>query len=192
EESRDDLQSLGYDTPVPLIRSDSYTTLLDATVGFDRSTDPQYLPSADNDTNYSYRDAAVWTLDGDTWTSTSDGLTRTPGAQQIGDITYSHGLWLAVGEDNSGDPRNMDGSIWKSSNGRKWEKVILAKISGVPGFQAMKGVIEDGESLVIVGTEVPVPDTDVPNSLYSARNAVWKLNFEPRRGIRDDSFASFG
>ncbi|TDH26370.1 hypothetical protein EJ571_00005, partial [Mycobacteroides franklinii] len=31
EESRDDLQSLGYDTPVPLIRSDSYTTLLDAT-----------------------------------------------------------------------------------------------------------------------------------------------------------------
>ena len=32
EESRDDLQSLGYDTPVPLIRSDSYTTLLDATV----------------------------------------------------------------------------------------------------------------------------------------------------------------
>ncbi|WP_232327414.1 hypothetical protein, partial [Mycobacterium sherrisii] len=33
EESRDDLQSLGYDTPVPLIRSDSYTTLLDATLG---------------------------------------------------------------------------------------------------------------------------------------------------------------
>ncbi|MBU8813658.1 hypothetical protein KL953_32820, partial [Mycolicibacterium goodii] len=32
EESRDDLQSLGYDTPVPLIRSDSYTTLLDATL----------------------------------------------------------------------------------------------------------------------------------------------------------------
>ncbi|WP_420872673.1 dienelactone hydrolase family protein, partial [Mycolicibacterium aubagnense] len=31
EESRDDLQSLGYDTPVPLIRSDSYTTLMDAT-----------------------------------------------------------------------------------------------------------------------------------------------------------------
>ena len=31
EESRDDLQSVGYDTPVPLIRSDSYTTLLDAT-----------------------------------------------------------------------------------------------------------------------------------------------------------------
>ena len=31
EESRDDLQSPGYDTPVPLIRSDSYTTLLDAT-----------------------------------------------------------------------------------------------------------------------------------------------------------------
>lgn len=31
EEPRDDLQSLGYDTPVPLIRSDSYTTLLDAT-----------------------------------------------------------------------------------------------------------------------------------------------------------------
>ncbi|WP_237077151.1 hypothetical protein, partial [Mycobacteroides abscessus] len=25
------LQSLGYDTPVPLIRSDSYTTLMDAT-----------------------------------------------------------------------------------------------------------------------------------------------------------------
>ena len=31
EESRDDLQSFGYDTPVPPIRSDSYTTLLDAT-----------------------------------------------------------------------------------------------------------------------------------------------------------------
>ncbi|MDX1882723.1 hypothetical protein, partial [Mycolicibacterium sp. 120270] len=31
EESRDDPQSVGYDTPVPLIRSDSYTTLLDAT-----------------------------------------------------------------------------------------------------------------------------------------------------------------
>ena len=31
EESRDDLQSFGYDTPALLIRSDSYTTLLDAT-----------------------------------------------------------------------------------------------------------------------------------------------------------------
>jgi hypothetical protein len=31
EESRDDLQSLGYDTPVTPISSDSYTTLLDAT-----------------------------------------------------------------------------------------------------------------------------------------------------------------
>ncbi|TPG34446.1 hypothetical protein EAH80_12880 [Mycobacterium hodleri] len=31
EESRDDLQSFGNDTPVPLIRSDSYTTLMDAT-----------------------------------------------------------------------------------------------------------------------------------------------------------------
>ena len=33
EESRDDLQSVGYDTPVPLIRPDSYTTLLDAIHG---------------------------------------------------------------------------------------------------------------------------------------------------------------
>jgi hypothetical protein len=32
EESRDDPQSVGYDTPVPLIRPDSYTTLLDATL----------------------------------------------------------------------------------------------------------------------------------------------------------------
>ncbi len=31
EESRDDLQSFGYDTPAFTIRSDSYTTLLDAT-----------------------------------------------------------------------------------------------------------------------------------------------------------------
>jgi hypothetical protein len=31
EESRDDLQSLGYDMPVPLICSDSYTNLLDTT-----------------------------------------------------------------------------------------------------------------------------------------------------------------
>jgi hypothetical protein len=31
EESRDDLQSLGYDTPVTRIRSDSYTTLMNAT-----------------------------------------------------------------------------------------------------------------------------------------------------------------
>ncbi|MBU8810817.1 hypothetical protein KL953_18200, partial [Mycolicibacterium goodii] len=42
EESRDDLQSLGYDTPVPLIRSDSYTTLLDATQ--DRKLLPTYTP----------------------------------------------------------------------------------------------------------------------------------------------------
>ncbi|WP_264002858.1 MULTISPECIES: hypothetical protein, partial [Mycobacterium avium complex (MAC)] len=32
EESRDDLHSFGYDTPGILIRPDSYTTLLDATL----------------------------------------------------------------------------------------------------------------------------------------------------------------
>ncbi|BBX71406.1 hypothetical protein MPSYJ_48670 [Mycolicibacterium psychrotolerans] len=45
EESRDDLQSLGSDTPVPLIRSDSYTTLLDATGGGDGDLESFGSPS---------------------------------------------------------------------------------------------------------------------------------------------------
>ena len=47
EESRDDLHSSGYDTPDLTIRSDSYTTLLDATDDLQRVFHPSHLGGRD-------------------------------------------------------------------------------------------------------------------------------------------------
>ncbi|WP_157180044.1 hypothetical protein [Rhodococcus sp. P14] len=159
--------------------------------GFDRSTDPNFSGELSEDQNYYRRDGAIWaSADGASWTRV-DGMAGIEGSQTVNDIEYSHGMWIAVGEDDAADEKAMDAAIWISDDGRRWRRSSSFLLAGVLEWQTMGGLVDAGDRLIAVGTELPEnyeksePEGGVSMSREQVWvNAVWRIDLEPRLGSR--------
>jgi hypothetical protein len=178
-------ESLGPNDSVQL-DSVKYQQGLWSVTGSDRSTD------SDNK-----RDAAVWTSSNGAapWTK-ADGMSGIPGSQTVTGVCYSHGLWVAVGEDTAADVRAIDAAIWVSDDAQHWRRFADRSLSAVKEIQQMNGLVVAGDHLIAVGTEVPDDGTggeassneDALTGQEKTRaNAVWRINFTRSSGFRSVS-----
>ncbi|RDI44694.1 hypothetical protein [Nocardia mexicana] len=157
--------------------------------GSDRSSDPDFRPQHSDDANRYRRDGAIWMSgDGLQWRK-AVGFAGVHGRQNVGEVAYVRGMWIAVGSDDSADPRSNDGAIWASDNGRSWRRVQERSLAGVPEWQQMDGLVEQDDHLLVVGTASPELGEKSPNAESVAaerlwENGVWRLDLPPRKGVR--------
>ncbi|MEB3022077.1 hypothetical protein [[Mycobacterium] crassicus] len=161
-------------------------------VGVDRTTDPRYsvnLSEADNAFN---TDGAIWvSSNGIDWDQ-AEGFARVDHSQRVNDVVYLHGMWVAVGDDDTSDQRDMDPALWASEDAMHWHRLDLRSIQGATGYQGMSGavVMPGSQSILAVGAEVapPVPGSDERVQAAPGekpwRIAIWQIAVEPQRGAR--------
>jgi hypothetical protein len=155
-----------------------------------KSSDPDYSSSLSDDDNFYHNDAAIWTSnDAVHWQQVS-GFAGVKGSQKTNDVVYIHGMWLAVGEDDAGDPHDMDPAIWVSNDSINWRRFDERTIKGA-GWQTMTGaaVSPDKSNLIVVGLELATSDSEGPgpapvNGASQWRSAAWQIDFAARRGSR--------
>ncbi|WP_139830653.1 hypothetical protein [Mycobacterium paraense] len=156
--------------------------------GNTKSTDPDYSPNLTDENNYWHNDAAIWTSkDGIHWLQAA-GLSGVKGSQKISDVVYIQDQWLAVGEDDSGDPAEMDPAVWVSSDSHNWQRIDERALK-IPGWQTMTGaaVSPDKRHVIVVGLERPRfhregNEPAPPSTNQPTRSAAWEIDFAPRRG----------
>ncbi|MBB2991098.1 hypothetical protein FHR72_002571 [Mycolicibacterium iranicum] len=166
--------------------------------GTDRSEDPDYDTAHTEEENRWARDGAIWSsADGQHWEKL-EGFAEVKGAQKVSDIMYTHGVWLAFGEDDFGDPRQMDAAMWWSDDGIRWQRVSDNSLTGAASWQSMAGAVEspDGAGVLVVGSTIPGKEQETPpapsgdNEAFAIwANATWQVAFNRANGIRWRAFA---
>jgi len=99
----------------------------------------------------------------DQWSRVLDGSLVSAGDQEMRDVAVVGSTLVAVGTHHSGeadDPSGWDASVWVSSDGINWTRVLNEPSLEVAGYQAMHSVVAGGPGFVAVGVDNRDADSD--------------------------------